>query len=138
MPLIMNIIKDIDEINILIKKRKYNFSEIVIDLPYFTVEENKKYSDKINKYYLSCGCETGTYFMIFAILFATIISVCELFFKATPLLWGIIYSVIFVLISAIIGKLTGLLIAKIRLHKTFKKINKIYLQKHKATENKLT
>lgn len=126
------IIRNLEELNSLKKNKKTNLSEIIIDLPNITIEENQKYSAKINKYYFACGCETGTYFMVIAILSMIILSAFGFIFKDTSLLWSIIYSVIFVLIFSIIGKLSGLSLAKINLNRTIKKINKKYEQQQRV------
>jgi|AntAceMinimDraft_17_1070374.scaffolds.fasta_scaffold11300_4 hypothetical protein len=103
------------------KIAKRNLHTIKIIKFCYTLDDNQKYSEKINKHYFACGCETGTYFMVIAILFTILFSTFRFIFKDTSLLWSIIYSAIFVLIFSITGKLIGLLFAKINLFRTKKK-----------------
>jgi uncharacterized integral membrane protein len=118
------VVKNIDMLNELLESKKYNISNIAIDLPELTIEKNRLYSKKINKYYFACGCDTGTYFMAGAFLLVLSLFFFNLYFVEMELFKWITYSIIFVILSAIVGKLVGLFFSKIKLRKTIMRLKK--------------
>lgn len=120
------VVKNTEMLDELLQKKKYHISNIVIDLPELTIEENQFYSKRINKYYFACGCDTGTYFMVGAFLLSLMLFFFNLILVEMGLFKWIIYSLILILLSAIVGKLVGLTFSKIKLYKTIKLLkNKI-------------
>lgn len=84
------------------------------------------YENKLNSYIKDCGCNTGTYFLVFA----TVISII-LFPLVTFSIWKkILASVVFCCFMAILGKLVGLYIARVKFYKLLQKfINELETNK---------
>ena len=99
----------------LLKYATHNSINFSIDK--FTIEENTFWRNKIIKDINPCGCETGAkvsiIVIIFSITYTLIIKLNNESITSKILLW----LVICVLFSAIIGKLFGILFSKWRLKK---------------------
>ncbi len=118
------IVEDTQSFNQLLKDKKSYITDVAFNFSSFTHEENLKYGKKFNKYYFACGCDTGTYFMLGAIILVVLLYFFNANFVTLGLVKWIIYSVIFVIVFSIIGKLVGLLSAKIKLNILIRNIKK--------------
>ncbi|MBA4407611.1 hypothetical protein C0389_10080 [bacterium] len=97
---------------------------IKLDIPFLSQEENFKYNEQINKYRNACGCETGSVFLTIASVVCIIGIVSNFSFFEFSFLHKVLFSVVFIFIFSIIGKLVGLFIAKIKLYRLLKNLKK--------------
>jgi hypothetical protein len=97
-----------------------------MELVFLPACENAAYSEKINRYRNACGCTTGKYFLLPGILFCVLgmIMDIELFRVSIMNRWLIALAIIFS--TAIAGKITGLIIAQLKLSMIERKIRKAY------------
>lgn len=105
-----NAITKIDQLeSVLSKKKKYIFTFSFEEL---SEQENKIWIDKINKNYAACGCNTGKIFTGISIIF---ILLYTFFIQTVPVekltYKFYIFSLIFIVILSLIGKLVGKIIA---------------------------
>lgn len=107
------------------KREKSKLTDIIFDFDGLTNEDNFRYNKKFNKYYFACGCNTGTFFIFISITLILILYCSNLFFTNTSLFNGIIYSIIFIVGFAVLGKFIGLLIAKLKLIFLVNELNKL-------------
>lgn len=92
--------------------------KVKLNLSFLTTEENDLFSRDLNTQLNACGCETGKYFFAYT-LFLSIIC----YFLKLPLFNNASWSIIpITVLSAVIGKLVGLFIARIRVFKIIRKI----------------
>lgn len=89
-----------------------NFRKIELKLPYLNDSQNKTWEKLVNKEYFNCGCTTGSYFVGVGILLTSIYLIYTFIFEI-PISIKIIVATI--VGCAILGKLTGLFLAHIRL-----------------------
>ncbi len=75
------------------------------------------YQNKLNSFIKECGCNTGTYFLVFSVVLSI-----ALFFFISFILWEkIVLCIVFCFIMAIVGKLIGLYIARVKFFSKLKK-----------------
>lgn len=87
-------------------------------------EEKVHLVTKIRKYRNECGCSMGARFLV-AATFATILYWAVLSNGVrVNILWSVLASLLFIFLSAVIGKLTGLSIARFRLGMLLKSAHK--------------
>ncbi len=100
------------------KKVQFKFS-----FPAFTLAENEYWYKLISKHYKGCGCETGSVFIMiaFVLILGYLLFNWFHFGKAISLMI-IINAFIFIIVSAVIGKLVGINIAKVRLRRKIKEL----------------
>ncbi len=98
---------------------------IKLDIHLLSQENNLKYSKQINNYRNACGCETGTIFLILSIVVCIIGLISNFSFSGFPFIQKILCSIVFIFIFSIIGKIVGLLIAKVKLYKLIGNLKKI-------------
>jgi len=107
---------------------------VVLDLPWFTPEQNDAYAGKVNKYYKTCGCSEGTVAgflgtaVAVAMFLADRIHWKELGITKTALVCGGI-----VLLFMLLGKAYGLARGKRNLRKVILEI--LITQKHYSNGN---
>lgn len=75
------------------------------------------YENKLNSCIKDCGCSTGTFFLLFAI----VLSILLIPFVSFSFLGKILCGLSFCFFMAILGKLVGLYIARIKFYKMLKK-----------------
>ncbi|MFQ6083010.1 MAG: hypothetical protein ACE5WD_06595 [Candidatus Aminicenantia bacterium] len=104
------------------KKNRNKFERIKIDVEGLDKSRAKEFEKKINRYFFSCGCETGAIFSFSSILVYILIGM--LYFKKTSIFnWqSIKYGLLILLTGALLGKIIGLLYAKYKLRITIKKL----------------
>ncbi|MBO9563668.1 MAG: hypothetical protein J7621_12880 [Niastella sp.] len=94
--------------------RKY--SRIELNVPHFAKEENERWAKLVQKEYKACGCNTGSYFIMAAILF----SLAYFLLNMTVVIDNIGYYLVRLLglavIMGLIGKASGLIAAHRKLH----------------------
>jgi hypothetical protein len=108
-------IKSREDINYLLQNYRINLvprhrPRIVLELENLSSEENKRWSEKINASYYSCGCSEGKWFLLLGLA-----SCFYYFFKIENFnihFSHIIYSVPFIFIIALLGKILGILWGK--------------------------
>ena len=104
----------------LIAGKRPRFSgKIKLELPQLSPEDNAIYSRKFNNWYEPCGCELGAVFAFVAIGSFLIYTV----FFANMVDWPLIRNgLIFLFSAAAIGKIIGILSAKLLLRRTINKL----------------
>lgn len=103
--------------------RKYK--RIYLQLPHLSVEENVRWTKKINSEYNCCGINTGTLYITVSITLGCILMI--LYFLVTddiPVPY-IKYWILFTLVMGIIGKYTGTLFARARLNKIIESLSRV-------------
>ena len=122
-----NTITKIDQLEtVLSKKKKYVFDFGFKEL---SEQENKIWIDKINKNYAACGCNTGKIFTgisIILILFYTFFVQTVPVEKLTYQFY--IFSLIFIVILSLIGKLLGKIIAHKKLKEDVLELKSLLLK----------
>lgn len=83
------------------------------------------YERKINKYYFACGCQEGA-FLVYLTLFGSLLICWVSGINILTNWWKI---VIVLAISALTGKLSGLLLSRYKLKKIFRTLE-IYFSNH--------
>lgn len=114
-------ITDIDSLNKLLKKNGKRYGKFTIDIENMDDIKARKFETDLNKYYASCGCNTGNYFLI-----ATLV-LCVAYFYTTGQTindWKIIVYGFFVLsIAAVLGKFIGKVMDNFKFKKTVKNLS---------------
>ncbi len=116
-------ITDIESLNNLLKGKGKGkgYGKFTVDIKYLEDNKARKFETDLNKYYASCGCNTGNYFLI-----ATLV-LCIGYIYATGESinnWKIILYGFFVLsIAAVFGKFIGKIIDNFKFKKTVKNLS---------------
>ena len=113
-------ITSIESLNALLKKRGERYGRFVIEVKNLDQDKARKFENDLNKFYASCGCVTGDYFLI-----ATLVLGATYLFATGQALnnWKVIIQGFFVLlIAAVLGKFIGKLIDGFRFRKTVEKL----------------
>ena len=110
------LISDRERLVQLISRRRPRFSgKIRMELPQFSPEENAKYGGKFNDWHEACGCELGAVFVFVALAGFAIYAG----FFAEAVHWPLIRKGLIILFSAAaIGKVIGIVAAKVLLRRT--------------------
>ena len=91
-------------------------SQFKFEFPTFTSTQNDYWYKAVSKYYKPCGCETGSIFLMVAFVLSLSYHSFNLIYLSKSLSWAIVlYTLFFILIAALLGKLFGIRLAKIRL-----------------------
>jgi hypothetical protein len=96
------------------------FKKIAVEFSGFTKEQNTNITEKIVKNYFECGCKTGGYFLFLAIVVSVICWITNASILNTKL--TILNTLYFYIICGLVGKITGILISKIRLVRLMKEL----------------
>ena len=113
-------ITGIESLNALLKRRKGRHGRLIIEVKSLDQNKARKFENDLNKFYASCGCVTGDYFLI-----ATLVLGATYLFITGQALdnWKIIIQGFFVLlIAAVLGKFIGKLIDGFKFRKTVEKL----------------
>lgn len=93
--------------------KKYH--RVRLNVPHFEQEENERWESLIQKEYRACGCDTGSYFIMAAMLF----SIGYFLFNVTAVINDIGYYLVWLFVLCVgmglIGKVAGLLTANRKL-----------------------
>lgn len=117
------VIKSVKEAKNLPRKKNNKYNRISILHPNLDKCLVNDLEEKLNKYYFECGCKTGSSFVIVGI----IISIIHFVIHAEQFsIYYILYYVITTISFAIIGKLVGLLNARIKLIRLQKEVAELY------------
>jgi hypothetical protein len=117
------IIKNIDDLNSLPPNSNSGFRRILIQHPDIDRRILNGLEEKLNKNYFACGCQSGGSFTLIGIFICVVHAV----FSAKQFsINHLFYYFVFIIVTALIGKIVGLLDAKIKLVKVRKKIAKLY------------
>ncbi|GAA5222295.1 hypothetical protein GCM10025777_29260 [Membranihabitans marinus] len=109
------IIHDQENLLKLISKEKINFNgKIKMNIGQLSQDENAQYEKYFNEYYNACGCEMGSFFCFVSIL---LYSIFEIFHNDNINWLTVRNGVIIFFLSAGLGKIIGIFIAKMRLKK---------------------
>lgn len=95
--------------------RKYH--SIRLEVPHFVKEENDRWAALIEKEYKACGCSTGSYFIMAAVVFSLVFFLFNISAVVNDISYYLVRLLILVLGMGLTGKLTGLIMAdkKLRL-----------------------
>jgi hypothetical protein len=94
--------------------RKYR--SIRLDIPSFTKERNEEWASLIQKEYKACGCSTGSYFIMSAILFAFVFFLFNISTVVNNIRYYLVLLLILVIGMGVFGKLAGLISANRKLN----------------------
>lgn len=114
------IISDLDGLlNLLSKDKRISNGDVKLKISQLDAKENEEYERVLNKWLNACGCETGAIFCV--------VSICGYmvlwFLKSESFGWvNIKNGLIIIFSSALIGKLTGIFLARIRLRMTVRNV----------------
>lgn len=124
-----------EEFNDFLENPEHHSDTIILNLAIFDDRRNRYYSRIINKNKNACGCETGTVFMLIAIIMGISWLIIDFTGFTTRFFYNMLFCILFVGLFSMLGKLTGLLIAKRILKVTLKEI-KQNITKHRAVNAK--
>ncbi len=99
-----------------------------IELDFLPPNENGVYSEKINRYRNACGCTTGKYFLIPGILFCVLGMILNIELFRASVMNRLLISLAIFFSTAVAGKVTGLIIAQLKLKMIERKICRAYRQ----------
>ena len=97
--------------------------ELVHSLP-ISEDLRKKYTDKADKLAKECGCAMGARFTALSLIFITIDCIFFYSFQCNTVLVRVLTYLTFIFILTVMGKVLGLLMARIKKYWLYKKILK--------------
>jgi hypothetical protein len=86
--------------------------------------QSQIFEEKLNKYYFACGCQAGT-ITVFLVMLSYGLLWWSSGFSLSVNWWQIVATLF---AAALAGKLTGLLISRYRLERTFRVLETLYTQ----------
>lgn len=101
------------------KSLKQTVRHIKIELSNDT--DLSEYERQLNRHYFSCGCETGSFMVFLTVLAGFVIWLTDI----APTIWVWWKILIILFLSALLGKITGLCISKIKCRCLLKKLKLI-------------
>ena len=114
----INNIEQLRELKSITKKIK----KIELKLPFLSNSENQTWEKRIRKEYFSCGCNTGSFFVNVVVIISLLyVGYCLCTSNTISIKWiGIT-----IVVSALIGKFTGLIAAHIRMLRIIKLLTQL-------------
>jgi len=127
------VIKNRKELLILLDRPKlqdFNFEFEELDAP-----TTQRCLGEIRRDYFACGCDTGAIYMIVSMAIV-VIFILLLYWAGLPILTftNVLCSGLFIFLSAGVGKLIGLVLAKHRLRKNIQQLSMVLLGEVKCVE----
>lgn len=104
----------------LLKKKEKRYGRFIIDIENMDDTKARKFENDLNKYHASCGCNTGNYFLIIALVLC--ISYIAITNQPVNNWKSIIQGFLILLIAALLGKFIGTLLDDFKFKKTIKKL----------------
>ena len=98
-----------------LKRRVRRYQIIRLEVPHFSKEENEKWAALIQKEYKACGCNTGSWFILIALVFSAgffLLNTSKVF---NDIMHYALLLLLVVVAMGLIGKLTGILAANRKL-----------------------
>jgi len=110
-----------ESLDMLLKKKERRYGRFVIEVENMDENKARQFENDLNKFYASCGCSTGNYFLI------TTLVLCAAYLYITGRAisnWTIIIQGCFILfIAAVLGKFIGKLLDGFKFKKTVEKLS---------------
>jgi hypothetical protein len=103
----------------LMKNNAFKIEKLLGSFPNDT-EEILSYLDKVKKYSGECGCSLGAKFLVVSLGIFVIYFFAFNDFELANILKTILFGILFIFTSSIVGKLVGIWIARIRLALLYK------------------
>jgi hypothetical protein len=97
-----------------------------MELDFLPACENEAYSEKINRYRNACGCTTGKYFLLPGILFCVLGMIMRIELFRVSVMNRLLIALAILFSTAVTGKVTGLIIAQLKLRMIEREIRKAY------------
>lgn len=108
------------------------YDSILLKFDELTKDENERWGDKLFANYSACGCTTGAYFMLTGFILTLLYAALSLkIILSNPMAYVLKGFTIWV-VAALVGKLVGLIFAKIRLFVQLGKLKAILKQRSLA------
>lgn len=114
------LISNLDSLNRLKQEKDLKHSIRKIRLEILNLEQSGKIEARLNRYYFACGCKEGAFGVYLSLLCCLLLWLNAGFLPITS--WWKIFAILAT--SALIGKLSGLLLSKLKLKKTLNEIEK--------------
>ena len=111
--------------SLLKKNTRTEYKRIIVAVEHMEETKARKFENKLNKYYTSCGCSTGNYFLVTAL----VLCIIYLYFTDQALNNWLIYAQVFavLLIAAVGGKLIGKLVDGFKFKQTLNRLNQEFI-----------
>ncbi|MCZ6593714.1 MAG: hypothetical protein O6943_02240 [Bacteroidetes bacterium] len=105
----------------LLKKKHKRYGKFTVDIEHMEDSKARKFETDLNKYYASCGCNTGNYFLVAAL----VLFVVHFYITGQTIYnWKIIVQGFIILsIAAVLGKFLGKIIDNFKFKKTIKNLS---------------
>lgn len=108
-------------LELLMKGIKVNVNRFVVEADSLNELQRRKFENELNKYYSSCGCTTGNYFLVTSLI------LCLIYVLASGVdisNWKIIIEGFLILFAAsVIGKFAGKFADRLKFRKTVVRLN---------------
>ncbi len=114
-------ITDKGSLKALLKKKHKRYGKFTVDIEYMEDSKARKFETDLNKYYASCGCNTGNYFLMAAL----VLFVVHFYITGQTIYnWKIIVQGFIILsIAAVLGKFIGKVLDNFKFKKTVNKLS---------------
>lgn len=117
------IVKTIQDLKA-IKDHKAKYADFTLDLISLTKKENEYWTYLLRKDFAPCGCKSGSYYTIIAFTFALTWALFNIeYVSHKPLKYSLII-LLFILITAFVGKALGIVLSKRRFRNNIYKLEK--------------